>query len=198
MKEIARREQLGGKAAFPFAFTSRLTAGDESYWDFLGEMVYRISRTPQLAVDCQISEHCGELEVRWDYLTGVLPESFVQNMFLYFLDTIEGTWENRPASAGIPVQEVEAYNATETEIPVTTLQNLIAAQVERTPNRIALTAGEKSYTYRELWDTAGAIAGTLRRKYGSGRCIMVDGKALRRNHSPHARHSSFRKRLRAL
>lgn len=176
MKEIARREQLGGKAAFPFAFTSRLTAGDESYWDFLGEMVYRISRTPQLAVDCQISEHCGELEVRWDYLTGVLPESFVQNMFLYFLDTIEGTWENRPASAGIPVQEVEAYNATETEIPVTTLQNLIAAQVERTPNRIALTAGEKRYTYRELWDTAGAIAGTLRRKYGSGRCIMVDGK----------------------
>ncbi|MEI3019676.1 hypothetical protein [Ruminococcus sp.] len=105
-------------------------------------MVYRISRTPQLAVDCQISEHCGELEVRWDYLTGVLPESFVQNMFLYFLDTIEGAWENRPASAGIPVQEVEAYNATETEIPVTTLQNLIAAQVERTPNRIALTAGE--------------------------------------------------------
>ena len=36
MKEIARREQLGGKAAFPFAFTSRLTAGYESYWDFLG------------------------------------------------------------------------------------------------------------------------------------------------------------------
>ena len=57
------------------------------------------------------------------------------------------------------MQEVEAYNATETEIPVTTLQNLIAAQVERTPNRIALTAGEKRYTYRELPERSAGSTG---------------------------------------
>ena len=176
MKEIARREQLGGKAAFPFAFTSRLTSQDESYWDFLGEVQYQISRTPQLAVDCQISEHQGTLEVRWDYLTGTLPESFLQEMFHYYLDLIANEFCDIQATSGIPYETIEAYNQTAEEIPSVTLQTLLEKQACKTPDRPALSVHGKTYTYSQLHKASNAVASVLFHRYGSGNTIMVDGK----------------------
>ncbi|HNZ99585.1 non-ribosomal peptide synthetase [Ruminococcus sp.] len=176
MKEIARREGFGGKAAFPFAFTSRLTSQDESYWDFLGDIVYRISRTPQLAVDCQISETGGKLEIRWDYLTGVLPEELIDRMFAYFLDTVASLYRGLVPSAGLPCAEAARYNSTEKAIPAETLQSLMERQLMLTPDKDALIAGGTVLTYRSLHEKAAAAASTLYKRYGSGRTIMIDGK----------------------
>lgn len=176
MKEIARAEGISGKAAFPFAFTSRLTSQDESYWNFLGNIQYQISRTPQLAVDCQVSEHNEQLEVRWDCLEGVLSEEFLDAMFAHYNDLIVQTVDGLDASAGINEEWVARYNNTATPIPNTTLQNLVKAQALKTPENPALTVDGKTYSYRELNDASDRVAGVLHQKYGSGQVVMVDGQ----------------------
>ena len=176
MKELSRREQLSGKAAFPFAFTSRLTSQDESYWDCIGKITYQISRTPQLAVDCQISEHEGTLEIRWDCLTGVLSEDFLNAMFEHFLALISGVYRGKEINAGIPDKYIEQYNNTFELIKSCTLQRLFVDQVKRTPNLPAITARDITLTYEELHKASNAVASVLHRKYGSGNTIMVEGQ----------------------
>lgn len=58
----------GEAAMFPVVFTGMISEnmGFESI-DFLGEMVYGISQTPQVKLDCQVFETCGMLKVVWDY-----------------------------------------------------------------------------------------------------------------------------------
>ncbi len=175
MKEISRREKLGGKAAFPFAFTSRLTSEDTSYWDFLGEMGYRMSRTPQLSVDCQISLQKGELEARWDYLVGTLKQSFVEDMFAYYTDLVMNEYKGIPSQTGIPYEAVEKYNDTRMDIPKTSLQVLMKNAAEKFGRRPALTVGNKTYTYEEFREITGRLASAISRRYGSGNNILVEG-----------------------
>ena len=175
MKEIARREQLGGKAAFPFAFTSRLTSEDTSYWDFLGNMVYRISRTPQLAVDCQISELKNKLEARWDYLIGTVEQSLLENMFAHYIELVANEYRNVSVKAGIPYKEIEKYNSTHMDIPQTCLQSIMKDAYVKFGDRPALSVGDKTFTYKEFRSITDKLASAIYKRYGSGNTIMVEG-----------------------
>ena len=166
MKEIARREQLGGKAAFPFAFTSRLTSEDTSYWDFLGNMVYRISRTPQLAVDCQISELKNKLEARWDYLIGTVEQSLLENMFAHYIELVANEYRNVSVKAGIPYKEIEKYNSTHMDIPQTCLQSIMKDAYVKFGDRPALSVGDKTFTYKEFRSITDKLASAIYKRYG--------------------------------
>ncbi|WP_412080833.1 non-ribosomal peptide synthase/polyketide synthase [Streptomyces sp. SCL15-4] len=58
-------------------------------------------------------------------------------------------------------QVLDAWNDTATDLPDTTVAALFAAQVRRTPDAMALEAGDDRLTYRELDARAEALAGRL-------------------------------------
>ena len=176
MKEFAREHQLSGKAVFPFAFTSSLASQDESHWHFLGDVVYQISRTPQLAVDCQISEHRGQLEIRWDCLKGILSDQFLDSMFWHYVDLVEKTIDGQDSHAGIDIDRIALYNKTAEDIPSRTLQTLFENQAAKTPSNPALSVDGETYTYGWLRDASDRVASALYEKYGTGGAIMVDGQ----------------------
>ncbi len=175
MKEISRREMIGGQVAFPFAFTSRLTSEDSSYWDFLGSLVYRISRTPQVAVDCQVSERNGVLETRWDYLEGSLKQDFIENMFSHFIDLISNEYLDKSSNKGIPLEIINKYNATYDNIPQTSLQQLMIKADLDFSDKPALSVKNKTYTYKEIREVTAKLASSLYKRYGTKNCIMVEG-----------------------
>jgi amino acid adenylation domain-containing protein len=55
------------------------------------------------------------------------------------------------------------WNRTEVDYPDTPMAELFREQVERGPERLAVTCGEQSLTYRELDRSAGQLAGYLER-----------------------------------
>ncbi|HYU34724.1 MAG TPA: amino acid adenylation domain-containing protein, partial [Thermoanaerobaculia bacterium] len=60
-------------------------------------------------------------------------------------------------------QVVTAWNDTQTTVPQDlALPDLIAAQVARTPDAVALESAERRITYNELWDRAGRLAAHLK------------------------------------
>ncbi|MEU6589843.1 non-ribosomal peptide synthase/polyketide synthase [Streptomyces sp. NPDC046881] len=58
-------------------------------------------------------------------------------------------------------QVLRAWNDTGTDLPDTTVADLFAAQVRRTPDAVALEAGDRHLTYRELDARAGTLAARL-------------------------------------
>ncbi|MFI5843335.1 amino acid adenylation domain-containing protein [Catenuloplanes sp. NPDC051500] len=74
-----------------------------------------------------------------------------------------------PDPAGPPALDGPRY-----DIPGTTLPAAIAAQAARTPDAVAVLAGERSLTYRELDDRAAELAGRLiARGAGPERIVAV-------------------------
>ncbi|RNL83028.1 non-ribosomal peptide synthetase [Halostreptopolyspora alba] len=66
----------------PVVFTSGLglTDPDSTPTDWLGEEVFGVSQTPQVALDHIVHEENGQLRVCWDHVDGVLPPEFVAGM----------------------------------------------------------------------------------------------------------------------
>ncbi|MEU7644641.1 non-ribosomal peptide synthetase [Streptomyces huasconensis] len=58
-------------------------------------------------------------------------------------------------------QVLETWNDTATDLPDSTVADLFAAQVRRTPDAVALEAGEERLTYRELDARAAVLAARL-------------------------------------
>ncbi|MEX5613021.1 hypothetical protein ABFV58_33730, partial [Pseudomonas protegens] len=72
----------------PYAFTSTLGAGGESGGGAFmpgAELVFGISQTPQVLIDCQVSERDDGLAINWDIREGVFSETLLDALF----DTFE-------------------------------------------------------------------------------------------------------------
>jgi natural product biosynthesis luciferase-like monooxygenase protein len=70
-------------------------------------------------------------------------------------------------------QKLDAWNATDREVPAEAcVHTLFEAQVRRTPDRVAVTARNRSLTYRELDRRANAMARELRAA-GVGPDVLV-------------------------
>ena len=61
--------------------------------DFFGEMVYGISQTPQVTLDCQVFETHGMLKVVWDYKKDYFDGKEIDEMFEHFIRLIYGMAE---------------------------------------------------------------------------------------------------------
>jgi pyochelin synthetase len=78
LRELGRRRET--RAVYPVVFTSMLGLGKESRLDgdFMrdAQLVYSISQTPQVWLDCQVSERQGELRLNWDLRDGVFRRAW--------------------------------------------------------------------------------------------------------------------------
>ena len=63
----------------PMVFTSILD--DFSAMDWLGEVIYSISQTPQVLLDCQVYERNRALALNWDAICYSNKHLTVENRF---------------------------------------------------------------------------------------------------------------------
>ncbi|MEV0691703.1 non-ribosomal peptide synthase/polyketide synthase [Streptomyces sp. NPDC050388] len=109
------------------------------------------------------------LALRLGYDPELFDAATVERMAEYLTVLLEGfVTAPRSAPARLPLltaarreQVLHAWNDTATGTPAATTADLFAAQVRRTPDAVALLAGDERLTYRELDDRAGALAGRL-------------------------------------
>ena len=182
---------LGG--GMPVVFTSALAAGPaEDATDgrslfggtgYFGTFVYGISQTPQVWLDHQVAEEQGALFVNWDAVEALFPAGLLDDMFAAYCDVVDRlgrdprAWDRQEPLARIPEHQraaVAAANDTDAPYPAATLPELVATQVRTRPDDVAVIAGERRVTYRELADDAYRLAGRLSDLgVGSGELVAV-------------------------
>ncbi|QDR79903.1 condensation domain-containing protein [Sporomusa termitida] len=113
LRELRRRRNKS--VIIPVVYTSTIGAGTvvpkEGELMRNARLTYGITQTPQVWIDCQVSEQAGELHLNWDVRRGIFPEGMIEEAFTFFKHLLaemvadEQVWRNQtpltpPASAG--------------------------------------------------------------------------------------------------
>jgi len=178
LRELARLRGRGTGTLMPVVFTSLLfdTRLDEVAEDpaEVGEAAwaYGISQTPQVWLDCQVSEAAGALSVCWDAVEDLFPAGMLDDMFASYRRLVErladepATWE-RAGNPWLPAAHLDLYarvNATEAPVSGELLHTLFDASTRRDPERPAVLAPDRTLSYGELLARADCLAWELRER----------------------------------
>ena len=174
LRELARRQKTGLTAVMPVVFSSVLglnsfTKGDLEF-NFLGELIYGISQTPQVLLDHQLTEQNGALIFNWDVVEELFPEGLLDDMFGAYCDllkrlaTSESAWVEERQELLPPNQQSQRYEVNNTRAPVCekTLHGLFIDRVKTQPQSLAVISNEENFTYEELYQKASALAVELK------------------------------------
>ncbi|MBO9998896.1 MAG: amino acid adenylation domain-containing protein [Cyanobacteria bacterium SID2] len=101
----------------------------------------------------------------FEYSTDLFEATTIERMVGHFQTLLEGIVADRERSlcdlsvlTAIEHQQLAAWNATEADYPEQCAHHWFEAQVERTPDEIALVFGHAQLTYRELNQRANQLA----------------------------------------
>ena len=144
------------------------TKGDLEF-NFLGELIYGISQTPQVLLDHQLTEQNGVLIFNWDVVEELFPEGLLDDMFgaycnlLERLATSDSAWMEVQQQLLPPAQLSQRHqiNNTQAAICPKTLHGLFIDQVKVQPQQVAVITNECQLTYSELYHRASALAQRL-------------------------------------
>ncbi|MBS5983672.1 MAG: AMP-binding protein, partial [Clostridium butyricum] len=150
IREYAKINSLGLKAAMPIVFTSMLFNDDESGWTRFGEMNEGVSQTSQVHLDYQALDIDGNLTIRWDYAQDIFEEKVIDSMFNHYVKALykiaEGKENIKLELDKDELTSIKKYNETDVEIEENTLQELFKKQVQITPDSIAVKLEDKTIT----------------------------------------------------
>ncbi|ANN15485.1 non-ribosomal peptide synthetase [Amycolatopsis orientalis] len=176
VREIARRR--GREAALmPVVFTSGIGLGSGDR-----PTGYGITQTPQVFLDCQVTDDAGGLAISWDVRRGIFPDGLIDDMFAAFETHLLGLAASGDAWEGtgpVPLPEWQAaeraaVNDTAAPLPETSLHEEFFARAAREPEAIAVTGPAGTLTYGELARRAGAVAEALRGKELDRVAVVMD------------------------
>ena len=167
LREATRRSDR--QALMPVVFTSTLQ-GTEVPATGPGRVVYGVTQTPQVWIDCQVMESGGEILLGWDVREGVLPEGLADDAFGAFaalvreLAVSDALWDSTDP---VRVPEAQAarhaeVNATGRPLPEGLLHERVFAAAATHADRPAVIAPGRTLTYAELAGYARAVAARLR------------------------------------
>lgn len=182
LREMNR--QYNKRVIIPVVFTSTIGVEDNSRQN--GELMkdarvtYGITQTPQVWIDCQVSERCGELRMNWDVRSGIFPKGMIEDAFAVFEQLLnkmadgENVWQTQaPLALPIHMKSArESVNNTTEPIPKDLLQDGFCNAAKQYPDAYALVTGGQKFTYRELANHAVAVQQVLL-KEGCQRCDIV-------------------------
>ncbi|WP_124727925.1 non-ribosomal peptide synthetase/type I polyketide synthase [Staphylospora marina] len=173
LRELARVQGGTSGAVMPVVFTSTIvqdTEPDDVLFDWLGDVTYMISQTPQVWLDHAVIETRRGLELSWVVLDGLFPDGMVEDMFsayCRFLNALadgEDTWKSSRFD-WLPERQRrirEQVNATEGPVPDALLQEPFLKQAARKPDHPAVISASGTVTYGELLRRANRIGRQLR------------------------------------
>lgn len=171
LRELSRRRNKS--VIIPVVYTSMIGIGDTGCQD--GELMrgarftYGISQTPQVWIDCQASERCGELHINWDVRGGVFPAGMIEDAFTVFEQLLQAMaagkdiWQKQaPLTLPDHVQTTRKFvNNTAVPMPAGLLQDGFCANVKLYPDAPALISAGRQFTYQDLADHAAAVQQAL-------------------------------------
>ncbi|MGY2397537.1 amino acid adenylation domain-containing protein [Pseudomonas sp. SDO5271_S396] len=169
---LRERARVHGRSLMPVVFTSTLGVGSVRPFMRGATLGYGITQTPQVWLDCQVSEGPQGLQVNWDVRSGVFPEGLIEAAFASFVTLLRQLaaaatdWQASTPSQ-LPVDMAERRvrsNATQVDWPQGCLHDGFIDSLQRTPEAIALISHEGAFSYRQLAERANAVAQALHRE----------------------------------
>ena len=186
LKELSRQQKQ--KIVIPIVFTSTLGALESEMLPRDIEMVYGVSRTPQVWIDCQIIENQGTLIVNWDVRDGVFEDGIIDEMFYVFEMALEHLVHDRDCwlkESIITLPETTCsvrakVNNTACVIPKQHLYDGFLHQLETNSQAIALVTDGTKYSYQELARYVQAVGKQLQELQiqPNDKIAIVEGKSV--------------------
>lgn len=171
LRELARRRGRDA-AVMPVVFTSGIGVGPTMRMS-TGRQAAGLTQTPQVILDCQVTDDEHGLRIDLDTREGMLPEGLVADLADALLDLLirlgeDPTWD-APVTGQrmVPLpawQQAERLHANETAAPIdpSPLHMPLLNQSLRTPDATAVVTTDVNLSYAELVGWAGHIAEQLR------------------------------------
>lgn len=180
IRELAFVRQLGTKVVMPYVFTCALMDSSNT----LIKPTYAISRTPQVYIDCQVTEREGGLFVNWDYPKGLFDDEMITEMFDQYTTLIQKALDCPKVCISEQTrQKIVQYNDTfdtdlrRKEIAKMTLPDLFMPSFIKYADNVAVQDMEKKWSYRTLADYTYKTANALKRaNVAPGDCVCVMGE----------------------
>ncbi|WP_445222786.1 amino acid adenylation domain-containing protein (plasmid) [Bradyrhizobium sp. Pa8] len=167
--ELSRRR--GASVLMPVVFTSTAGGAPARRGQQAGYRILRgLTQTPQVSLDCQITEQPDGLLIAWDVRDGLFPPDIIDQMFAAFRGLVERLADNDTASRDeahlVTLPEAQAavrhsVNATGWQHADALLHRALVAQAEQHPERPALYDNRGCVTYGEWLTAAQALAAGL-------------------------------------
>lgn len=160
IKEISKEYNIHSLATMPIVFTSLLFNKD-SKPDIgkIGEVIKGISQTPQVFMDCIVTEMNEELFFTIDYVTEYMEKEIVQSILEFINILLVSLIEKKDRKINLkdnPLYLLEKnkwkeFNKTNTKIKELTLTDLFEKSVAEYPQNTAVVDGNgKDIKYFEL------------------------------------------------
>lgn len=178
LRELSKAQGRTSGAVMPIVFTttpqnvgSRKDSSIVSLFKQLGNLVYDISQTPQVWLDCQFIEEEDSLFLFWDGVEELFPVGLVDDMFdaycrlLKRLASEEEAWQEKTRQL-VPLAQLERraeVNATAVPMPEELVHTLFAVQVAQRPQQAAAIAPNRTLTYEDLYRRSNQIGHRLRK-----------------------------------
>lgn len=131
------------------------------------EKNYSISQTPQVWLDCQITQWGEGLQIDWDVVEELFPEGMLHEMFTAFIQLFNGLiksdWKDfKPELLPPAHREIkEAANSTEKERDLPLMYQLFEKNALKNPEKRAVKNGDTCLSYRELRNLSHTLGNTL-------------------------------------
>ncbi len=173
--EVLRRltKERKKNIVMPVVFTSTVGIAREDDATVRRTMKYKISQTPQVYIDCQVSDENGGAKINWDVRDGVFEEHVIQDMFACFTQLVEAI-ESRSEEVfekkypiELPESTVEVrrrINATEKEIAPLMMEEGFLNALRAFPEKAALITEGRTLTYAVLAQYVKTIVDVLKEK----------------------------------
>lgn len=164
LRELSQRQ--AGQVLAPVVYTSTLGVSDTRLQQqgFMAdsELVFGITQTPQVWLDCQTTERKGDLVVEWDirqgvFLPGVMEQAFAAlERLLNALASDDALWQSRsPVSLSADMlARREQANHTHVPLEPRFLHTGFCQRALSQPDSLAIAASDASPSYLELADWA--------------------------------------------
>ncbi len=175
MRDLARRGHVPQAGLMPVVFSSILgqdPGGTDTFSSGWQEkIVYRITQTPQVWLDHQVTEENGALNCNWDAVEDLFPPGLLDDVFGAYhrllLDLAAGEAWSRWRPVQVPPAQLAQRarsNQTRAEISGDLLQDGFDRQVAAQPEAPAVLTPERTLSYGELDRLAWSLAQRLRQQ----------------------------------
>ncbi len=161
LRELKRKDK---ESIIPYVFTSTVGSGNKENILQKRQLLYKISETPQVLIDCQVSKTIDGVLVNWDVREGVFPRGLIDEMFESFTEYIHNSvfdefWENKlMINLGSNTRKIrKKINDTEKLYENKNLIESFFMRCRKNPDRTVLICGEEKFSYSKLENIAATI-----------------------------------------
>lgn len=142
----------------PVVFTSTIGLSNSNTILSNRKIIYRISQTPQVYLDCQIMEENNGVKINWDIRDGVFKKKIIDDMFECFTNIIENFKSDKNILDNKIVTKLskssldtrKTVNDTFESFNIKRLEDCYFDSLKEHKNKTALICDNKEYTYEEF------------------------------------------------